>query len=498
MEDTNTIETRSKKKKKMEVAVQTVDPPELSEGEIYDDDPNDPDYDPDEDEEEEEYEIEMIPDQNMMFVLAPLFAPPAMFHTEEDLDEQEELEPPCKRTKFISSLSRDEKEYFLNLPEHEKCRIINKDQQARQAITLTTPLRFKILNSDMDDNAKMIILSKLDQFQRMHEGSGEYFKLKNWLNAACRLPLGVYKSLPVDYTYTPSEIAHYLQGVRKSLDQTVYGHQEAKTKVMQTLAQWISNPHSKGNCIGIQGAMGVGKTNFIKEGICKALGMPFGFVALGGANDGSFLEGHGFTYEGSTYGKIAEVLMKTQVMNPILFFDELDKVSQTRRGDEIIGILTHLTDSSQNERFSDRYFGEIDLDLSKSLIVFSYNDESLINPILKDRMITINVKGYDMKEKTIIARDYLLPSLFKQFGIQKGDIIISDDIIREIISRVPKEEGVRNLKRGIESVIGWINMLKYLPEKESVKFPLSVKHCHLDKCLKNIETESEPFLSMYT
>ena len=160
--------------------------------------------------------------------------------------------------------------------------------------------------------------------------------------------------------------------------------------------------------------------------------------------------------------------MKTQCMNPVLFFDELDKVSHTHRGDEIIGILTHLTDSSQNEVFNDRYYGELDLNLSKSLIVFSYNDESLINPILKDRMITINVKGYNTNDKIEIAKNYLIPEILKQFNIKKDYINFSDTIIKSIISRVTDEEGVRNLKRGIETIISWINIQKYLNNTDNI------------------------------
>jgi ATP-dependent Lon protease len=265
---------------------------------------------------------------------------------------------------------------------------------------------------------------------------------------------------------------------------------------MRVLAQWISNPDARGNCIGIQGPMGCGKTNLCKEGLCKALNLPFGFISLGGASDASFLEGHGFTYEGSTYGKIAEILMKTKCMNPILFFDELDKVSHGYRGDEIIGILTHLTDSSQNERFNDRYFGEIDLNLSKALFIFSYNDESLINPILKDRMITIRVNGYTTSDKICIARDYLIPELLKDYKRNVEDIVFNDDIIEKIIHKVTKEEGVRNLKRGIESIISWLNMHTYLPiqktdsDEKLYTYPITITDEHIANYIKEDSYDS--------
>ena len=196
------------------------------------------------------------------------------------------------------------------------------------------------------------------------------------------------------------------------------------------------------------------------------------------------------------------------------FFDELDKVSHTYRGEEIIGLLTHLTDSSQNERFNDRYFGEIDMNLSKALIIFSYNDENKINPILKDRMITIRVSGYDTSDKICIAKDYLIPELLKEYKRSPEDIIFSTEIIEKIIERVPKEEGVRNLKRGIECIISWLNMHTYLPviEEDSkgrpgktlkiklgdttltnaqiYTYPVTVKEEHIEKYIKVDEYES--------
>ena len=252
--------------------------------------------------------------------------------------------------------------------------------------------------------------------------------------------------------------------IRKTLDDTVYGHKDAKEQVLRILAQWISNPGSCGHCIGIQGPPGTGKTSLVKDGICKALDLPFSLISLGCyGSDGAALTGHHFTYEGATYGKISESLIRAQYMNPILYFDELDKISATPKGEEVANVLIHLTDSTQNDHFSDSYFSEIPLDLSKSLIIFSYNDESLINPILKDRMITIRVSGYSKKEKLEIAQNYLVPRILKSYNLNPTDIVFEDAIIDEIIERITPEEGVRNLKRGIDAIISWINMRRYVP-----------------------------------
>ena len=213
-------------------------------------------------------------------------------------------------------------------------------------------------------------------------------------------------------------------------------------------------PDAIGTAIAIKGPMGTGKTTLVKEGISKILNRPFNLLALGGATDSSYLEGHSITYEGSTWGKIVDILIQSKTSNPIIFFDELDKVSETPKGEEITGILTHLTDTTQNSNFHDKYFSEIELDLSKSLFIFSYNDESRINPILLDRMYKISIKGYETKDKIVIAKKYLLPKIYKQINFNKEDIIINDDVIKYIIENyTDTEDGVRNLKRCLEIYI---------------------------------------------
>lgn len=437
--------------------------------------------------------VQFFPGHHQMMLIIPPPPPPRERRpTCDHAKNDENLQPQRKRLRgeeyaFTQGMTQEEKAYWRNLDEEKKTEFIEIDKRLKDVQQKgKMPWRFKFLSSDIDVTTKAIILAKLDQFQNMHEGSGEYYKLRNWLHGIARMPLGTYSPLAVSPSDPFDKISSFLKESRDTLDRKVFGHTDAKSQVMRIFAQWIANPTSKGHCIGIQGPPGVGKTQLVKNGICKALGLPFGFVALGGASDASFLEGHGFTYEGSTYGKIAEILMKTQCMNPVLFFDELDKVSSTSRGDEIIGVLTHLTDSTQNERFTDRYFGGVELNLSRALIIFSYNDESQINPILKDRMITIRVKGYNLKEKLTIARDYLLPEILAQYNLTSNDIKFPLTVIETIIHRVPQEEGVRNLKRGLESIVSWINIHRYVPPENDdldTQFPLTVSEAHVHKYL---------------
>ena len=446
----------------------------------YDNSEDDPDYVPDadtsgsesgsEDESDAEENHQVAPFRRK-YIIKIVPAPPpdpetASFNAEE--------------IKYWKTLTAQQKEEYQNM-----LTVITKNAYDN------VPLRFKIMTSDIPNSAKDIILKKLNQFNSMSDHSGEYFKLRNWFSGLASLPLGVYKSIDT------SNPVDFLGHVRNTLDETVYGHTEAKDHILKILAQWISNPASRGHCIGIQGGMGIGKTSLIKDGLAKALDLPFAFIPLGGASDGSLLEGHGFTYEGSHYGKIAESLMKAKCMNPIFFFDELDKISTTSRGEEISSILTHITDSTQNDHFCDRYFAEIGLNLSKALMIFSYNDESMINPILKDRMITIRVKGYTVSDKVVIAQKFLIPKALEQYGIT--GITFSDDIIKEIIHRIDTEQGVRGLKRNIESIIGWLNMFKYIPPSLNIKKrkldDKEVTLDHLDHLLNKSDIENKQRIS---
>jgi hypothetical protein len=250
-------------------------------------------------------------------------------------------------------------------------------------------------------------------------------------------------------------------------------------------------------------------TTLVKEGISQILGREFAFIALGGTGDSSFLEGHSYTYEGSTWGKILQILIDSKCMNPVIYFDELDKISETARGDEINGILTHLTDTTQNSQFHDKYFSEIDFDLSKCLFIFSYNDETKVNPILKDRMYRIQTKGYVAKEKLIIARKYLLPKIREQVNFNDTDVVIPDETLQYIVSTkhlTHEEAGVRNLKRCLEIIHTKLNLFRLVHsdneifKKEidlKVSFPMTVTSRDVDVLIKNEENQNQSLLAMY-
>ena len=350
-------------------------------------------------------------------------------------------------------------DYFHKLEQDKKMDYIQQIEQVYDINENQIPLRFKVLSSKMEIKTKSIAISNLDKLKEMDMSTGEYSKMDTWINGLIKIPFGNYVTLPIQDNDTFDNKKTYIKDTLEILDRAIYGHKEAKTHILQVIGQWIRNPQSQGNVLALQGPMGNGKTTLVKEGIAKALNRPFAFITLGGASDSAFFDGHSYTYEGSHWGRIIQILQDSKCMNPIIYFDELDKISETHKGDEIIHMLTHLTDSSQNSLFQDNYFPGIDIDLSKVLFIFSFNDESKINKILKDRMYVINTKGFQLQDKITIANKYLLPELLSKFSFTKEDIKFTDDILTYIISNyTQKEEGVRNLKRCIETIISKINI----------------------------------------
>jgi ATP-dependent Lon protease len=375
-------------------------------------------------------------------------------------------------------LNEEEQEYFDELPK-SKQRKLNK--QMKQLATLVSsgdkPNKFRVLDLPIADTVKASVIKKLDTLAEMEESGNDAYKLRTWVDGFLRLPFGQTVPLPVKLEDGTKPCADFLSDTRKTLDKAVYGMQGAKTQIMQILAQWISNPASVGNVIALKGPMGVGKTSFAKHGVAAVLRRPFEFFSLGGAADSANFVGHSYTYEGSTWGRIADSLMNARCMNPVMYFDELDKVSTTPHGEEIVSMLIHMTDRSQNSQFHDRYFAGVDIDLSQCLFVFSFNDESKVHPILKDRMQVITCNGYSADEKKIILTQYVWPQVLERIKMDK-DLTISEEAIRHLISEYSKdEEGVRTLIRAVETLVTRINLLRIADEEtaKSYKFYTKIK-----------------------
>jgi ATP-dependent Lon protease len=397
--------------------------------------------------------------------------------------------------------------FFEKMEVENQKKVIKELREINKITRVEKPYRLTLLEADMPPLFKGAAMKKINSLRYMDPGSGEYYKIKNWIDTFMRIPFGKFNTLPVSMADGTDACHEFMENAKNILDTAVYGLNDAKMQIMQMLGQLLTNPQAIGTAIAIHGPMGTGKTSIVKEGISKILNRPFAFIALGGATDSSFLEGHSYTYEGSTWGKIVQILIDSKCMNPVIYFDELDKISDTPKGEEIAGILTHLTDTSQNSQFHDKYYAEVDFDLSKCLFIFSYNDESKINPILRDRMYRIMTKGYDKKQKTVICNNHLLPKIREQVKFVEGEIIIPDDSLQYIMeTHCNGEDGVRNMKRCLEIIHTKLNLYRLMKPGSSlfdeqkalvVEFPFTVTKDVIDKLITKERNDNMAIKGMY-
>lgn len=381
-------------------------------------------------------------------------------------------------------------------------KMIEKDEEKLEKLSSSDiPYERRITLLKTDEDVKTKAMEKLKSMKTSFQGDN---KAQAWLDGLLKIPFSTYsknkildfkgeftKKLHVQYPdedFTSDimiteflkdndklkeewneyliDRKAYLRTVRSKLDEAVFGHKEAKTQLERIFAQWI-NGESKGAVLGLHGPPGTGKTSLAKNGLSKCLidkngeGRPFAFLPIGGSVNGSTLVGHNFTYVGSTWGRIVDVLISSKCMNPIIFIDEIDKVSMTEHGREIISILTHLTDGTQNDEFEDKYFAGIKLDLSRALIVFSFNDANLIDPILRDRITIIETNPLTIPEKVHIIRNYMLPEILKEVGLSTNEIIMKDEMIKYLIETYTNEAGVRKIKEKVQEIVRDINLNRF-------------------------------------
>ncbi len=396
---------------------------------------------------------------------------------------------------------------FKALPSEQRTKLLtvleNRNKTPGQGNT-QQGLMFKILTMNLPAETQSLVLGKYNSLQSLDPGSSEYYKMRNWLEKLTSMPLGIYKEIPVKIGDGQETCGAFMEKARKCLDDAIYGQDEAKLQILQFIATKIANPTGRGLSLLLAGPPGIGKTSLIKNGVAKALQWPFQFVSLGGDSDASTYTGHQLVYEGSHCGKLVNSLCAAKSMSMVLMFDEVDKISSTPKGEEVQNLLVHLTDPVQNADFEDKYLSGIPIDLSRVMFTFSANYMDKIDKVLLDRMLVINLQGYNAKEKANIAENYLLPAALKEVDLAEK-VGISKEVIQHIIENYASEEvGVRELKRCLEQIAQKVNMLRMFNSKQlpfhikDFSLPFVLKKEHIDLFLKKKKVTDESVRHMYT
>jgi ATP-dependent Lon protease len=375
-----------------------------------------------------------------------------------------------------SQIINDINTYLTKLNNTQKKQALTNFKNIKNYQSDVKPMIFRIMELPLDISQKNHIVK---QYMNILKSKTPENKLNNWFETLMSVPFGKYNT--ISNVINPNK---FLKSLNNKMDKAVYGHDEAKRQIVQIMGQYIKNPKCNGKVIGLYGVPGCGKTSLIKEGIAKALNRPFVFISLGGATDASFLEGHSYTYEGSIYGRIVNGLISSKCMDPIFYFDELDKISKTPKGDEIVNILIHLTDPIQSSHFRDKYLYGVDIDLSKAIFIFSFNDPSNVSPILLDRITMIETKFLLTSQKLFISKNYLLPELLKEMGLDKSSITIPDNIIEYLIETYTNEGGVRKLKELLYNIVREINLANIMKTDNIFIYPFILEKEHLVDLLK--------------
>lgn len=332
-----------------------------------------------------------------------------------------------------------------------------------------------IVNKYIPDKVKNMVLEKIEE---MKSFNSEYYKQQTFVKTILSYPWNSNVNEYIELNKNKENINNYLNNIKEKLNNTCYGHEDAKKLLLQIICKWITNPNSSGTSFGLVGPPGVGKTLLAKS-IGKALNIPFAQITLGGQNDGELLHGHGYTYSGSQPGLIIKKMCEMKSSRCILYFDELDKACSKHGSiNEITSILIHLTDPNMNKSFQDRFFQGVDFPLDKVIMIFSYNDSSLVDPILLDRLKEINVEPYTLIDKINICENYVIPELIDNIGLEK-DIKISKNILEYLIDNYTSEAGIRGIKGKLEDILMNINLNLTLGEKfKSDKIILNKKIIH--------------------
>jgi hypothetical protein len=367
----------------------------------------------------------------------------------------EPLAPPSETSPNFPKclkLSKEEKE-FLETVGGEAARFrdaleLVSDGVEPGGLLPLPPLRLRVATSNLPVDVRRQMNQKLVAIGETSACS-ESVKYISWVEACLEVPLGVI-AIPA---VPANQLAQTLRCVRDQLESVVYGHQAAKQAVLERTFLWLSNPSAPQRPLAFCGPPGTGKTTLARHGLALGVGRSFHFLTLGGALDSSMLIGHHYTYEGSRPGQIAACLQKARCMNPVIYFDELDKVSATAKGEEVSNVLVHLTDGSQNDAFADRYLQGIELDLSRALLVFSLNDSQNVPAVLRDRIQIVHTEEIDATGQRKIVENFLVPQALQRIGVPPSFLSFTENAVEALQRKMAGGCGVREVSRLVDDLV---------------------------------------------
>lgn len=331
------------------------------------------------------------------------------------------------------NIDRGQREYFLR----EQMRVI-QEQLGEDGAEEVGEYISRIMDLKIDEKSREKLIKEAEKLSKMSPASQEAYVIKNYLDTCLDLPWGKYSNSRIS-----------MKKSQAVLDKEHYGLKKVKERILEYIAVHKLNPDVKGQIICLVGPPGIGKTSIAKS-LAKAMGRKYARVSLGGVNDESEIRGHRKTYVGAMPGRIINALIQAGTANPLILFDEIDKLSSNIKGDPSAAMLEVL-DSEQNNAFCD-HFIEVPFDLSKAVFITTANTTSTIPQPLLDRMEVIELTSYTAEEKFHIAREHLIPKQIKENGLKASQIKISDDAVNDVIEHYTKEAGVRNLERCISSL----------------------------------------------
>lgn len=332
-----------------------------------------------------------------------------------------------------NSIEKGQREYYLR----EQMRVIQEQLGEEDSDEVFNYVN-DIYALKLDDKSREKLLKEADKLSKLPPSSQEAFVIKNYLDTILDLPWG---------KYTKAKLS--LDKAEAVLEKEHYGLKKVKERILEFLAVHMLNPEIKGQIICLAGPPGIGKTS-IARSVAKAMGRKYARVSLGGVRDEADIRGHRKTYVGAMPGRIITAIQQAGSANPLILFDEIDKLCSDIKGDPSSAMLEVL-DGEQNNAFRD-HFIEIPFDLSKAVFITTANNISAIPGPLLDRMEVIELPSYTAEEKYHIARNHLIPKQLKEHGLKASQLRIEDNTIHDLIKYYTKEAGVRNLERYIASL----------------------------------------------